>query len=95
MPDIEFDPGKDAGNRAKHGIALSRAADFDWGTAVIRPDVRSSYGESRFIAIGLLEGRVHVLVYTPREDRVRVIGLRTANAREVRIHGQAKEAGSH
>jgi uncharacterized DUF497 family protein len=38
---------------------------------------------------------VHVLVYTPREDRVRVIGLRTANAREVRIHGQAKEAGSH
>ena len=95
MPEIEFDPGKDVANRAKHGIALSRAADFDWGTAVIRSDMRIRYGESRFIATGLLEGRVHVLVYTPREDRVRVMGLRKANAREVRMHGQAKEAGSH
>lgn len=54
MRDFEFDPAKDEANRAKHGIALSRAADFDWGTAVIRPDLRSSYGESRFIAIGRL-----------------------------------------
>ena len=95
MRDIEFDPGKDVANQAKHGIALSRAAEFDWGSAMVRPDMRIRYGESRFIATGLLEGRVHVLVYTPRDDRVRVIGLRKANAREVRIHGQAKEAGSH
>lgn len=95
MRDIEFDPLKDAVNRAKHGVSLSRAVDFDWSTAVIRPDPRGGYGESRFVATGLLDGRVHVLVYTPRDDRVRVIGLRKANQREVRIHGQAKETGSH
>ena len=28
---IEFDPDKDAGNRAKHGVSLMLAAELDWG----------------------------------------------------------------
>jgi uncharacterized DUF497 family protein len=95
MPDIEFDARKDAVNVAKHGISLGRAQDFDWSSAVIRADVRRTHGEPRFVATGPIDGRLHVLVYTPRGLVVRVIGLRKANAREARVHGQAKETAAH
>jgi len=95
MPDIEFDARKDEVNLSKHGISLGRAQDFDWSTAVIRADMRRTYGEPRFVATGLIDERVHVLVYTPRGLVVRVIGLRKANAREARDHDQAKETAAH
>ena len=95
MPEIEFDPRKDAVNLSKHGISLGRARDFDWSTAVVRADVRRTYGESRFVATGPIDGRLYVLVYTPRSLVVRVIGLRKANAREAKDHGQAKETAAH
>jgi uncharacterized DUF497 family protein len=33
--------------------------------------------------LGLIENRLHALVFTPREGAVRVISLRKANRREV------------
>jgi uncharacterized protein len=95
MPDIEFDARKDAVNMSKHGISLRRAQDFDWGAAVIRADIRKTYGELRYVATGPIDGRLHVLVYAPRGLVVRVIGLRKANAREARVHGQEKETVAH
>jgi uncharacterized DUF497 family protein len=66
------------------GIDFADAERFDFGTAEIRPDLRRDYGEPRFRAIGMLEGRLHVLIFTPRAGGVRVISLRRANARERR-----------
>jgi len=37
---IEFDPAKDAINRAKHGLSLGEAGNMEWDTAVIWPDMR-------------------------------------------------------
>jgi hypothetical protein len=54
---IEFDPAKDAINRAKHGISLQAADDFDWETALEREDDRFDYGEVRFVAIGRIKAR--------------------------------------
>jgi len=82
--DFSFDPGKNARNIEVHGISLQRAAEFEWETALHREDARRDYGEQRFQALGLLESRLHVLIYTPREGRVHVISLRKANKREVR-----------
>ena len=83
---IEFDPVKDDINRKKHGISLELASSFQWETALEREDDRFDYGEIRFVAIGLIEHRPHVLVFTEGadEDTVRVISLRQAEKHEAR-----------
>ncbi len=78
---IEFDPDKDAANIAKHGVSLSRAGDLEI-LAFIEDD-RSEYGETRFRAWGLIEGRYHCLVFTHRNGRVRAISLRRAHKKEI------------
>ena len=85
---IEFDPTKDAINRKKHGLSLEAAKRFDWDTALEREDDRFDYGETRFVAIGLIEGRLHVMVFTEGadEDTVRVISLRLAEKFEARYY---------
>jgi len=90
---IAFDPAKDAANLAKHGVSLAAAAAFDWDTALEREDDRFDYGEVRFVAIGLIDGRLHVMVFTEGSDAdaVRVISLRPAERHEKRFyHGQVR-----
>lgn len=82
--DIEFDPAKDQANRAKHGLSLELAEAFEWDTALVETDDRHDYNEERFVAIGLIDVRVHVLVFTVRGEAIRVISLRKANRREVK-----------
>lgn len=42
-------------------------------------DERQDYGEDRWIGLGLLDGRVVVVVYTrPDEETIRIISLRKA-----------------
>lgn len=65
-------------------IDFADVVRFDFLNAEIRPDLRRDYGEPRFRAIGLLDGRLHVLIFTPRAGARRVISLRRANAREYR-----------
>jgi uncharacterized DUF497 family protein len=85
---VEFDPTKDASNRAKHGVSLQAAADFAWETALEREDDRFDYGELRFVAIGNIEDRLHVMVFTEGsdDDTVRVISLRQAEKHEARLY---------
>jgi uncharacterized protein len=73
---------KNSENISKHGISFDRIADFDWDNALTMEDTRFDYGESRFISYGMIDNRLYVLVWTPRDDIVRPISLRKANARE-------------
>lgn len=82
-----FDPEKDAINRAKHGLSLARAAEIDLGTALVRPDDRRDYGEPRWRAYGMIDGRLHMLAFTVRDGVLRAISLRRANAKETRRYG--------
>jgi len=36
------------------------------------------------VAVGFLDGRLHVLCFTPAENGIRVISFRKANTREVK-----------
>ena len=84
---IVFDPAKDASNRVKHGISLKAATGFDWDTALERVDDRFDYGEVRFVAIGLIDARLYVVVFTDiSDDTVRVISLRPAEKHEARFY---------
>jgi len=80
---FEFDPAKDAKNRLKHGLSLARIEDFDWSSALIDEDSRKDYGERRHSAIGCLDGgQIVSVVFTVREQNIRVISLRPANRKE-------------
>ena len=85
---VEFDPAKDDINRAKHGVSLQAATRFDWDTALEREDDRFDYGEARFVAIGLIDARLYVMIFAEGsdEDTVRVISLRPAEKHEARFY---------
>lgn len=70
---------------AKHGVAFEAAEGFEWGSALIRADLRISYGEVRLNALGAIGGRLHMLTYTIRR-RVWIISLRKASRQEVRFY---------
>ncbi len=55
---------------------------MDWSGVLIAEDTRHTYGERRFVAFGMIEQRLHCLVFVRREAAVRVISLRKANRRE-------------
>jgi uncharacterized protein len=81
---IEFDPGKDAANIAKHGVSLSTACEMVLDDALIIADTRFDYGEGRFNAYGLIGGALHAMTFTFRGDAIRVISLRRARPKEVK-----------
>ena len=81
---IDFDSKKSKKNDCARGLPFDQAAEFDWETAVYIEDMRNAYPERRFVAMGYLDKRLHVLCFTPIEGGVRIISFRKANLREVR-----------
>jgi uncharacterized DUF497 family protein len=85
---ISFDPANSERNAAERDLPFDRAADFDFETALIWQDDRRDYGEERFVAIGVIGERLHVLCFTEIEEGIRVISLRRANSRETNRYGR-------
>ena len=81
----EWDEGKRARNLAKHGVDFAAMGDFEWDTARVADDLRSS--EPRRVAIGYIGRRLHVVVFTDRAHH-RIIRLRKANRREERRYAE-------
>jgi uncharacterized protein len=67
---------------------LAQANGFDWGAALEREDDRFDCGELRFVAIGLIDARLFVVVFTEGSDEniVRIISLRPAEKHEMRYY---------
>ncbi|OVZ60451.1 hypothetical protein CDO44_10110 [Pigmentiphaga sp. NML080357] len=86
---IVFDPAKDAANMAKHGVSLAGAVEFEWSDALMREDQRHDYKERRMTAIGYIGQRLFVVVYVDRGNARRIISLRKANSREMKLYAQA------
>jgi uncharacterized DUF497 family protein len=86
---IEFDAAKNEANIASRGLSFDQVAEFDFSTARLWQDTRKAYPEVRFVAVGYLGHRLHVLCFTPVAGGIRVISFRKANPREVRNHEQA------
>lgn len=81
---IEFDPAKDTGNQAKHGVSLSLAEELDWDAALVWVDDRYEYGESRMIALAPRTETLYYVAFVERGEARRIISLRRANRREVK-----------
>lgn len=86
---MDKDSRKERRNIAERGLSLDLAEQLDWATALIWEDKRNEYGERRYCVLGLIEDRLHSVVFTPRNGKPRVISLRKANKREVNRYEKA------
>jgi uncharacterized protein len=86
---IEFDAAKNDANVRERGLSFDRAAEFDFDSAILQQDSRKDYPEVRYVALGYLESRLHVLCFTGIDGGIRVISFRKANSREVKVYEQA------
>ena len=84
---ITFDPVKSAHNLKERGLSFDKVTQFDFQTAKLWQDQRQTYPEPRFVALGYLAARLHVLVFSETEQGIRVISFRKANPREGVKHG--------
>ena len=78
--EFEWDPEKAATNYEKHGITFEGAASI-----FARPHLEERSdrkGETRWIAVGRLEGRLITVVYTRRSGKIRIISARRARSDE-------------
>ncbi len=76
---FEWDREKNQANIAKHELDFADAPRVFQLPLRISLDERQNYGEDRWIGIGMLEGRVVIVVFTePDEQTIRIISLRKA-----------------
>jgi len=87
---LDYDTAKNVRNIAERQLSFERVRGFDFDNAVVTQDVRKDYPEARFVALGMLDARVHVLCFTPIAGGVRVISFRKANPREVKRYEKAR-----
>jgi uncharacterized DUF497 family protein len=82
MVDLEWDPSKATANVRKHGVRFADAhAVLEDRLAITLEDPHPT--EERYVTVGLDSlGRVLVVSYTWREERIRVISVRKATRRE-------------
>ncbi len=76
---FEWDEDKNESNIEKHGLDFEDASEVFDSPMLVALDTRQDYGEDRWIGLGLLEHRVVVVVYSPRDaNTVRIISMRKA-----------------
>jgi uncharacterized protein len=80
--EFEWDPGKRAENLLKHGVDFNYARIAFERVVFSYEDIRKDYGEPRFTTIGMLNGRLMVIIHTRRGNNYRIISMRKANERE-------------
>jgi uncharacterized DUF497 family protein len=90
---VEFDPAKNTTNARERGLPFELVEGFDWDGAVFSEDTRFPYRETRLVALGFIEKRLHVVCFTGIPGGIRVISFRKANEREVLKY--EKEKASH
>lgn len=86
---FEWDERKNQVNIAKHELDFADASKVFRFPLRIGLDERQDYGEDRWIGIGILDGRVVVVVFTePEEQIIRIISLRKALPYERKCYEQ-------
>ncbi|KVD73417.1 hypothetical protein WS62_08550 [Burkholderia sp. ABCPW 14] len=80
--ELEYNPNKRDKTLTERGLDFARAVEVFAGHHFTLEDTREDYVESRYITVGTLDGRMIVMVWTPRGEARRIISMRKANDRE-------------
>ena len=84
---ITYDPAKRAVTLEMRGLDMADAGTIFDGPHVTFVYDRKDYGETRYISIGHLQGRMVFVAWTQRGDTRRIISMRKANEREQTLYG--------
>ena len=89
---FEWDDRKDLANQDKHGISFGEAISiFVDPEVVILDAAHEEDDEARSKAIGQIEGRLFVVVFTDRQTARRIISARRANRKEERAYAERED----
>jgi uncharacterized DUF497 family protein len=81
--DFEWHAGKARSNYNKHGVHFETAKRAFADPLMVEVlDDSEDYGEERFLVIGMAGGELLSVVYTPRQERFRLISARRASRDE-------------
>ena len=83
----EWDEAKRMRTLEERGIKFASMDAFERETATVERSDR--HGETRWAATGYIGNRLYRVVYTRRDDRIRIISLRRASAKEMRDYARA------
>jgi uncharacterized protein len=87
--EFEWDKEKANANFRKHGVSFEEAAlAFFDENAVELFDETNSEAEIRYQLIGISNTRLIFVAYTARNEKIRIISARKANARHIRIYNE-------
>jgi hypothetical protein len=79
---FSWDEAKSETCYAERGFDFAFAARLFDGPVLVRIDGRHDHGETRFQAIGRIEGLLYVVVYAPRGETTHIISARRAHQKE-------------
>ena len=83
----EFDPKKNVANIRKHGVSLAVSDGVLNDPLALTIEDDSAAGEQRFVTIGMNSfGSLMVVVYTHRDDDIRLISVRKPDPTERRSY---------
>ena len=86
---FEWDDEKADRNLRDHGLSFENAVPVFLDPYRLEvEDDREDYGETRYYTIGMVNGVVLAVVFTWREDRVRIISARKATRAEQRKYDE-------
>jgi hypothetical protein len=81
-----WDEAKRLTNLRKHGIDFRDAQKIFRGFTLTAEDDRESYGERRFLTLGLLDDQVVSVAHTEQGENIRIISIRKATKHEARFY---------
>ena len=95
-PTFEWDPAKAPANLRTHGVSFEEAATvFQDPMAKIHSDPDHSESEDRAVLIGhSTSGRLLVVAFTDRQDRIRLISARATTRHERKDYEEDQQKGS-
>lgn len=82
---FEFDAGKSASNKAKHGIDFEEAQAL-WDDPFMLEAPARTTDEPRYLAIGRIGRRHWTAVFTLRREVARIISVRRSRLEEVSVY---------
>ncbi len=90
--EFEWDKEKATANFKKHGVSFEEAAlAFFDENAVELFDETNSEAEIRYQLIGISNTRLIFVAYTARNEKIRIISARKANAKQIRIYNEQND----
>ncbi len=92
---FEWNKSKAKKNYAKHGVSFDLAKGvFNDVFAIEFLDDRQDFGEERFVIIGMVDGHLLYVIYTERNEIIRMISARRATKYEQQAYFQQDPRGN-